>query len=106
MAAVGSCARAGSGQPEGGRTGICLNRTPHLRLGSWHRPHSNTKGKAPISRLGWDGNNLLNFYNLGTHRAIRLSITDTPVAVPCAWDCLTLIYKEAQCDKHDAHSCK
>ena len=37
-------------------------RTPPLRFGSWHRPHSNIKGKTPINRLGWGGNNLLNFH--------------------------------------------
>lgn len=29
---------------------------------NWHRPHGGIKGQTPISRLGWDRNNLLRFH--------------------------------------------
>ena len=32
-------------------------------LYNWHRPHSSLKSKPPISRIGWDRNNLLRFHN-------------------------------------------
>ena len=53
-------------------------RAPHLRFGSWHRPHSSIK-KAPISKPGLSENNLVE--PTRNHRTVCISTADAPVVV-------------------------